>query len=171
MCEKSTVDLSALSPEQRVQRAYNAAVRLLGSRDHSVFELTKKLVAREHPEDSIRAALDELAELNYVNDARYAQLYTEQRLGRGYGPLLIRSKLRQRGVASHLVDAALAEQNADWAELAQVALESRFDACMINSHEQRDVGRMSRFLSSRGFQTSDALRALNTARKHSCRRS
>jgi len=167
MREISPPELTSLSQEQRIQRAYNAAVRLLGSRDHSVYELTKKLAAREHADDAIRAALEELSELNYVNDARYARLYTEQRLSRGYGPLSVRSKLRERGVASHLVDAALAAQNANWAELAQIALENRFDADMINSLEQRDVARISRFLNARGFQTGDALRALTTSRKQS----
>jgi len=165
MCEHSTEEKAILSPEQLVQQAYNAAVRLLGRRDHSEHELTKKLALRDHTDVAIRAALKELVELNYVNDARYAQLYTEQRLARGYGPLSVRSRLRQRGIASHLIEAALEQQNVVWAELAQVALEHRFDAHIINSSEQRDVARISRFLSSRGFSTGDALRALTTARK------
>lgn len=167
----SSSDLEALTPEQRVQQAYNAAVRLLGSRDHSVYELTKKLEQREHSDDAIQGALEELCELNYVNDARYAKLYTEQRLERGFGPLSVRSKLHQRGVAAHLVEAALAEQEISWADLAQAALERRFDAQMINSREQRDVARISRFLASRGFSTGDAFRALTTARKQSALKS
>lgn len=163
----SAIELESLTPEQRVQQAYNAAVRLLGSRDHSVYELTKKLNAREHSDAAIQGALEELVELNYVNDARYAQLYTEQRLDRGFGPLSVRAKLHQRGIASHLIEAALANQNANWADLAQVALENRFDAQIINSREPRDVAKISRFLGSRGFSTGDALRALTTARKQS----
>ncbi|MFK7996583.1 MAG: regulatory protein RecX [Granulosicoccus sp.] len=157
----------SLSREQLVQRAYNAAVRLLGSRDHSVYELTNKLALREHSADAIQSAIEELVELNYVNDARYAQLYTEQRMSRGFGPLSVRSKLRQRGIALHLIDAALAGFDVSWADLAQAALEHRFDAGVINSREPRDVARISRFLNARGFSTGDALRALTTARKQS----
>jgi len=137
----------------------------LGSRDHSAFELTRKLRQREHADDVIEAALEELVALNYVNDTRYAQLYTEQRLSKGYGPLSVRAKLRQRGVASHLVDSALKEQNISWVELAQAALELRFDSQTINSRDQRDMARMSRFLGARGFSSSDSLRALTLARK------
>ncbi|MFK8082514.1 MAG: regulatory protein RecX [Granulosicoccus sp.] len=171
MRKKPTQDLSTLSPEQRVQRAYNDAIRLLGRRDHSVFELSRKLTIREHTDEAIQSALEELQQLNYVNDARYAKLYTEQRLERGYGPLSVRARLRQRGIASTLVNEALAAQNANWAELAQIALENRFDEQTINSLEQRDVARISRFLSTRGFQTGDALRALTLSRKQSRGRS
>lgn len=151
--------------EQCVQRAYEAAVRLLGHRDHSVFELRRKLAKREHDDDAIQAAIDELIELNYVNDRRYAVLFTEQRLGRGYGPLSVRSKLRERGIESQLVDDALAEQNMSWSELAKKALQKRFAADVIVSRETRDESRISRFLAARGFSGSDALKALQAARK------
>ena len=154
-----------LSPEEQSRQAYHAAVRLLGSRDHSEYELTRKLSAREHSDQAIRSALEELRQLNYVNDRRYAELYTQQRLNRGYGPLSVRAKLRERGLASQLVDAALAELDVSWAELAQSALESRFNAQVIASSEQRDQAKMSRFLAARGFASSDALRALMAARK------
>lgn len=153
------------SPAALARHAYIAAIRLLGYRDHSVFELTQKLSKREHSTEAIETAIAELIDLNYVNDARYAELYTEQRLARGFGPLSVRNKLRQRGLASHLVDAALAAQSISWAELAQAALEKRFAPEVIISREKNDVGRMSRFLATRGFSSGDALRALNTARK------
>ena len=154
-----------LTFEQRVQQAYNAAVRLLGSRDHSVFELKRKLVKREHEDDAIQAALEELIELNYVNDRRYAELYTEQRLERGFGPLSVRSKLRERGIDSQLVEAALAQQPMSWVELAQLALQKKFGSDVIASREARDESRIARFLASRGFSGRDALKALQAARK------
>jgi len=64
-----------------------------------------------------------------------------------------------------LVDSALKEQNISWVELAQAALELRFDSQTINSRDQRDMARMSRFLGARGFSSSDSLRALTLARK------
>lgn len=154
----------ALSEEEQARQAYHAAVRLLGSRDHSEYELTCKLSVREHADLAIQSALEDLRQLNYINDKRYAQLYTEQRLNRGYGPLSVRAKLRERGVASQLVDAALADQDISWAELAQAALENRFSQDVIASAVQRDQARISRFLASRGFASSDALRALIAAR-------
>lgn len=156
---------SELSEADQARQAYIAAVKLLGPRDHSIFELTRKLQKREHAPEAIQSAIQELEQLNYVNDARYAELYTEQRLSRGFGPLSVRAKLRERGVAGYLVDAALSAQSVSWAELAQAALERRFDASIIISRDRHDEARISRFLASRGFSASDSLRALITARK------
>ena len=130
-----------------------------------MFELKRKLVKREHDDDAIQAALDELQELNYVNDRRYAGLYAEQRLERGYGPLSVRSKLRERGIDSHLIEAALAEQSMSWVELAQLSLQKKFGPDVIASREARDESRISRFLAARGFSGHDALKALQAARK------
>ena len=55
---------------REARQAYGAAIRLLASRDHSVAELTRKLRQREHASEAIDAALAELMEANYVNDAR-----------------------------------------------------------------------------------------------------
>ncbi len=151
--------------EVLIQQAYNAAVKLLAFRDHSVFELNRKLVKREHSAEAIEGALEELLALNYVNDARYADTYAEQRLRKGFGPLSVIAKLRERGLEPHLIDAALRSQKANWAELAQIQIEKRFDAEAILSRETRIESRLARFLAHRGFSASDSLRALKAARK------
>ncbi len=154
-----------LPPEVLIQQAYNAAVKLLAFRDHSVFELNRKLLKREHSVEAIDGALHELIALNYVNDTRYADTYAEQRLRKGFGPLSVIAKLRERGLETHLIDAALRNQNANWAELAQIQIEKRFDAATILSRENRSESRLARFLAHRGFSASDSLRALKAARK------
>lgn len=161
----ASVPAGKVPPEVLIQQAYNAAVKLLAFRDHSVFELNRKLSQREHGAMAIEGALQELIALNYVNDARYADTYAEQRLRKGFGPLSVISKLRERGLASHLIDAALRNQNANWADLAQIQIEKRFDAQTILSRETKIESRLARFLAHRGFSTSDSLRALKAARK------
>jgi len=152
--------------EMRQRSAYNDCVRLLASRDHSVFELTRKLKQRDHAVDAIDGAITELKELNYVNEARYAQQYMQQRMDRGYGPLSVRAKLRERGIDARLVEQALAEQQLSSVELAQLALEKRFDTQLIQSRASKDEARVARFLKSRGFASSDALKALQLSRKN-----
>src|SRR5690606_39061747 len=59
---------------------------------------------------SVRAALAELVELEYLNDERYAQRYVEDRRRLdGWGPVRIAQGLRRTGIASELVERALAE--------------------------------------------------------------
>jgi len=82
-----------------------------------------------------------------------------------------KAKLMERGFNSGDVGDALAllegEVGLNWAAHAQNTLCKRFSAADIASREPRMEGRMARFLQSRGFSSSDALRALQAARSHS----
>ena len=153
------------TPDELARQAYAAAVRLLGSRDHSVVELRRKLAKREHDEAAIDAAIEELEASNYVNDERYAELYAEQRMNQGFGPLSIRAKLKERGIDSHLIQQALSNLSITWSEHAESVIHRRFCAQHILDTDQRMTARIARFLNGRGFASGDALRALNQARR------
>lgn len=145
--------------------AYAAAVKLLARRDHSTAELTRKLQQREHTAHAIDSALEELIDANYLNDRRYAELYAEQRMNRGFGPRAIRSKLQERGIDAALTSYALRALNADWSHLAESLIHNRYNAEDILDESRRTTARIARFLQARGFASGDALRALNAARK------
>jgi len=154
-----------VTPEELARQAYTTAVRLLGSRDHSIAELRRKLGKREHDNASIDAAIEQLASANYVNDARFAERYAEQRMNQGYGPLSIRAKLTQRGVDSHWVQQALSSMDVTWSDHAETVILKRFNEQDICDTDQRITARIARFLNSRGFSSSDALRGLHQARR------
>lgn len=153
------------NPDELVRQAYATAVQLLTSRDHSSTELRQKLVRRKYDKDAIEAALLQLQDANYLNDSRYAELYAEQRMNQGYGPLSIRAKLVQRGIDTQLASHALNALNTDWSQQAQASLVKRFDSCDILDTKPRSAARIARFLQSRGYASSDALRALQRARR------
>lgn len=153
------------TPDELARQAYAAAIRLLSSRDHSVAELTRKLEKREHGHEAIESALQELMELNYVNDQRYALTYAEQRVDRGYGHQAIDSRLRERGIDRALIREAIDNLSIDWSELAQSVIQRRFNADQILDKQQKTESKISRFLVHRGFTGRDSLRALQAARK------
>ena len=154
-----------LNPAEKARLAYSVAIRLLGPRDHSVAELTKKLRQREHEEEAIDTCIQELIEANYVNDKRYAELYVEQRIEKGFGPLKIRAKLYERGIDASLTRRAMDIIRPDWTELAAHLIHKRFNAEDIVDTNQRTVGRIARFVQGRGFSAGDVARGLKQARR------
>jgi len=162
-------ELSEESAEKQVARqareAYTAAIRLLAPRDHSTTELRRKLQKREHTSQAIESAFQELMEVNYLNDARYAELYAEQRMNRGYGPMAIRAKLRERGIESALSNPAIANLTVNWSELAEQLIHKRFNSEELLQPGNSTTARVARMLQARGFSSGDALRALKSARK------
>ncbi len=153
------------SPADMHRRAYATCIKLLGARDHSTSELRRKLAERDVEPDVIDAVLEELAEHRYVDDARYARLYAEQRAAQGHGPRSIESKLAERGLAQSDVRAALEELDADWAERAEAALTAKFRAEQIVDPEPRVRAKIARFLQGRGFSAGDSMRAVDAARE------
>lgn len=160
-----TEDSSEDTAEGRARRAYERAVRLLAARDHSSAGLRRKLAERGFDPAAIDAALATLLEAGYVDDARFALTLAGQRAAKGYGPLAIRQRLVDRGIDRGEAEDAIGALGADWVERAGEALAARFSAADIASEEPRVRARIARFLQGRGFAASDALRALDEARR------
>lgn len=117
-----------LTEEERRQHAVALAYRHLAKRDRTVSEIRAHLEKREVDEASIVAAVDELIEVGYLDDDRYAERFVEdKRRLEGWGRLRIEQGLRRTGVPSEVADRALAEDPAadDEHELALEALDRR----------------------------------------------
>lgn len=93
--------------------------------------------------------LDSLAQRRLQSDARYTEQYIEQRAARGYGPLRIRTELRERGIDDTVIAEWLDERDPVWRQrLAEVA-RKRFGAA--GPADFKDRARRARFLEYRGF--------------------
>lgn len=87
--------------------AFDAGLRMIVGRDHSVAELRRKLVRRGYDGAEIDAAQARLLELGFLGDQRFAQRYVRRR-SRAYGPIVISAELAARGVDRETAEAALA---------------------------------------------------------------
>lgn len=136
------------------------AVRWLARREYSRAELGERLRRRGIAAEDVERALDELAAAGYLSDARYAQAVVAQRAGR-YGKRAIVHALKERGIAAADVDAALAPL-ADTDELADARAlwQRRFGTAPADDRER---ARQVRFLQSRGYGLSIALRIVRGA--------
>jgi regulatory protein len=96
------------------QEALDWALRRLTGRDRTEEELRRGLAQRKFPQPIIATALDRLREKGLIDDRRYARDYVRtQGERRGVGPAALRAKLVQLGVASSVVDEALAVEMPD----------------------------------------------------------
>ncbi len=125
------------------------AVKLLASREHSRYELRRKLVAR-HPDGAlVDAVLDDLTDQRLLDDERFTESYVAQRSRKGYGPVRIRAELAERGIEGSLVECWLESAGDRWAELlADVAHRKFGDA---PAEDMRALSKRGRFLEQRGF--------------------
>ena len=95
------------------------AYAFLNRRERTVAEVQARLERAEVAPEEIAEVIAELIEFGYLDDARYARVFTQDKRSlEGWGSERIARSLRERGVERDLIEAALAERvNQDpWAE-------------------------------------------------------
>ena len=116
--------------KSRRNEIYIRAVKLLARREHSYFELASKLYKAGFENDLVDVVLERLIDKGFLSDARFAELYVEQRFNKGYGERDIIANLARRGIDRQLASRALAEfvtgKNIDWYQHAFAVLSQRF---------------------------------------------
>lgn len=134
---------------RRREGAEGTALRLLALREHSRFELKRKLLARGFSEEETERALDRLGELGELDEGRYVESLTRGELERGRGLLSVRAKLRRAGLPERAPAAGEEEERRALLRL----LEGRgWEVRTLTDGKER--ARIWRFLRGRGFSPS-----------------
>jgi len=131
-------------------------MRLLARREHSLRELTAKLVDRGLPQELVEEVVAELADEGLASDERFAESFVDLRMERGDGPVKLRRALRERGIADALIDRYLPADTGFWQHRAAQVSGHRFGP--RPPRDRRDWLRRARFLERRGF-TAEQVRA------------
>jgi regulatory protein len=145
----------------RLQHALDLAYRYLGHRDRTVAEVRERLSAERVAPDVVDEAVEELRHLGYLDDARYAQRFVEDRRSiDAWGAERIERRLLAVGVDAALVAAALGEHGAgEELEAALAVLRRRFAQPPAHDRERdRALGLLVR----KGYELElayDAVRA------------
>ena len=150
--------------------AIEVAIRYLGTRPRTRWEVDRRLQRAQVEPDEIEAVLDRLTELGYLDDAAFARWWGEQRDRHGpRGRRMIEAELRQHGVPRDIVEAyrqehASPERRAEDETLPSSEAERARDA--LDRHlrrrpmptDQKARQRIGMYLMRRGFDP-DVVRA------------
>ncbi|HLJ58743.1 MAG TPA: regulatory protein RecX [bacterium] len=147
-------------------RARDLAIRLLSPRPRSVSELRLKLRQRGIPDAQIRAVIDDLTRIGHLDDLAFARGWVAARLGRRpCGAPRLRRELREKGVATALVEQAIREA---YGEEDPSVAEERYARALVGRrqrvyrHLSPDVRtrRLAGLLQRQGFSTRTIIRVL-----------
>jgi len=149
----------ARDPEAALQYARDVAWRALNRRDRSIEELRTMLAGKRVEPAGIEQVVAELTELGHLDDARYAQRFTEDRRRLdAWGNERIARRLRMLGVAAEHIARAASEPGAeDEMERAVALLRRRFPQPPADDRERsRALGLLVR----RGYESEAAYEAI-----------
>lgn len=147
-------DIAALEAEDTLQKAYDRAVRFLSYRPRSISEVRQHLMHLDagYSVELVEAVITRLTEQGYLNDAEFARYWVDNRQKfRPKGSHALRQELRQRGLESETIEAALA--NIDAEESAMQAARPRAERLAALAHADPVAFRrkLTDFLLRRGF--------------------
>jgi regulatory protein len=140
------------------ERAIQLGYRAVGHRERTVAELRTCLERKRVEPEAIDHAVAELSEAGFLDDARYARRFAEDKrqLDR-WGSERIARELHRRGVAPELIEVAVADQGRE-TELrtALLLLEQRG----LSASDDRERDRAWRLLIRRGYDPELAYEAV-----------
>ena len=139
-----------------LEAARAVALRFLGYSARSRSEMQKRLERDEFAPEIIEAVLADLEARNWVNDAKFAHDWVEDRAERKkYGRGRLAAELRRKGVDKEMVTAALdTVEEADELARAMSAAASRWKLSADETDReaiQAEKRRIGAFLQRRGF--------------------
>ena len=144
---------------------YEAAVRILMRRAHSVSEMKKALIRRTANEDLIQKVIARLKQSGLIDDARYAKQFARQRTEiRHRGKYRVARELRARGVPDQHIEAAVEEAaaNSDEAAMVRQRIDRKLKFLRGEVDEKR-IASLYRTLLRAGFSSETIRRELKRA--------
>jgi regulatory protein len=144
-------------PDRRREQAFDTAWRFLAHRDRTEAEMRARLERNDVEPELVEEVLDVLREGDYLNDARFARRFAEDRRNLdGWGSERIERRLFELGVEREHIRAALSDH--DELGAACELLARRFP---VPPDSPRDLERALGFLVRKGYELElahDALR-------------
>lgn len=165
----STEDLDLLEDQDRPHLARSRALATLATRDRSVSEMEARLAQAGFTDGVIGETLQWLTGLGYLDDRRYAERYSAEKLKTGWGERRIRVELARRGVDRTLVDEVLLQLGGDDEAVAEREgallrlLQRRFGPQFVSdpkAAERKLIG----FMARRGYGWDDIDRVVQQLR-------
>jgi len=110
----SEEDIIKLKAEADRAFTREKALELLSMREHGSGELRTKLLQKGYDKNIIPEVINYLKDKNYLNDERFAELYSQELIQRKQlGPMKVKEKLFQRGIASQVINSILLNYDRD----------------------------------------------------------
>ena len=147
------------------ERALELAVGHLGKRDRTAAEIRRHLAGRNIAEPAAAAAVAELERMGYLDDARYARAFAEDRRALdAWGAERIERRLLELGVDPEHVAAAIGERDGE--KELDAALQLLRRRCRAVPSSERERERALGMLVRKGYDLElayDAVRAFEGA--------
>ncbi len=140
--------------------AKSAAVKFLSLKMRSSHEIRRKLSEFGYEEATIDRVIENLTEIDYINDYKYAEKFITEKLKfKPESKKLLSMELSHKGIPDDIIDSALEDFDLDEDNVAYELLKKKY--YKYTSFDEKTIHKMKTFLMSRGFSYSQISKAIS----------
>ncbi len=145
-----------MEQENIENQAMKFAMKLLGVRRRSVFEIRKRLEEKGCVENIIDKTIKELFEYKYLNDEEFAEAYINDKINfNPRGSFLIKKELREKGIAENIIDEKIKELLSEEKEikLAEKAARKKLEFLNKDLEKNKIYQKVGSHLQTKGYSS------------------
>lgn len=137
-------------------RIWHIALDLLAKRNHTVFELERKLLKRGFDKVLVENIVSKCGRLHFVDDRNSGRCYLNELIRKGYGPHRIRYEMGRKGIDGQLINELFGEERVEEMErdLCKKVLARKIKTVTAKKDLKKRKNHLFRFLIGRGFSRS-----------------
>ncbi len=140
--------------------AKNSAVKFLSLKLRTAFEVEEKLRELGYEETTINRVINDLTEIDYINDYKYAVKYISEKTKlKPKSIKLLVMELDYKGISNDIVSSVIEELNPDDDETALKLLKKRYSK--YNEFDENLINKMKSYLAGRGFSYNQISKAIS----------
>ena len=140
--------------------ALDYALKILGMRDYSEKTLRDKILSR-FPSEECEETIAKLKEYGYIDDGRFAEIFTSSKLQSGHGHFYIKWKLSEKGVDvdEFFIDRVIAEREIDLEPVIRRLIEKYAEKRKKKGDDEWQIKQKTfAYLMQRGYKKEDILK-------------
>ncbi|MCK4592823.1 regulatory protein RecX [Candidatus Parcubacteria bacterium] len=145
--------------------ALQFAMKLIGLRKRSVFEITERLKKKKFEENVIKEVLNELNRYGYLNDEQFAESYINDRMNfRPCGRFLIKKELSEKRIAENIIERKIEELISEEKEIesAKKLAEKKLKTISNETDKSKINQKIKSYLQSKGYSFDIISRAVES---------
>ncbi|WP_024834653.1 regulatory protein RecX [Ruminiclostridium josui] len=140
--------------------AKSSAVKFLSLKLRTSFEVEEKLRELGYEETTINQVINDLTEIDYINDYKYATKYISEKTKlKPKSIRLLQMELSNKGIPDDIISSVIEELNPDDDEVALEILKKRYSK--YTEYDENLINKMKSYLAGRGFSYNQISKAIS----------
>lgn len=159
--ELSMEELNSIVSLDNYNKCKNKALNIIEKSYKTETEVKNKLLQLSYDEDTISKVIEFLKNYNFVDDKKYAKLYTNEKK-KSRGILKIALELRKKGIDENIISEAVKIDYEEAFSYAMEAATKKYNSCKSHGDSYRSIlSKLYSYLKSIGYEEEIINEVLN----------